>query len=327
MEQNQLTPTMPLARPANHGHKMVQKHPAWQPGQHAPGALQAAWPGRACRPRCTLAAADGSGANFTSKLRYMVGFAITPDGSVDVPRWGGLSWLVGPGPPMPPPLPPSPRPPPPSPRPPPKPPLVRAEQGQTPCQCGDREASVCGEAACRESLCRGKTCRPRSTDVLLPGFHARALYPACAAATLAETATLAEAAAFASALSASAKAVTPSPAAPQAVAAALPQAAAKPTSKAAPAEAAPPAAVPSLPASSPTAEALSSLQVSWAQLDSSMTHSINVQIHWRKGQHMQLRAAHCCWRHSLGGAFPGPRAAANPFAPTTLLALQASSTS
>ncbi|KAL4436956.1 hypothetical protein ABPG75_004095 [Micractinium tetrahymenae] len=66
--------------------------------------------------------ADGSGANFTSALRYMVGFAIDPDGSVDVPRWGGLTWLLGPGPPQPPPAPPSPRPPPPSPRPPPKPP-------------------------------------------------------------------------------------------------------------------------------------------------------------------------------------------------------------
>ncbi|KAL4436955.1 hypothetical protein ABPG75_004094 [Micractinium tetrahymenae] len=70
-------------------------------------------------------AGDGYATAVNSTARYMVGFAIDGAGSINVPRWSGLTWMTGPGLPPPPPPPPPPAPPPPSPKPPPTPPKPR----------------------------------------------------------------------------------------------------------------------------------------------------------------------------------------------------------
>ncbi|KAL4451318.1 hypothetical protein ABPG77_009390 [Micractinium sp. CCAP 211/92] len=69
----------------------------------------------------SLPCKDASGIPFVNNAKFMVGFAIdAASASQAVPRWGSLSWMVGPEflpPPSPPP--PDPAPPPPSPSPPP----------------------------------------------------------------------------------------------------------------------------------------------------------------------------------------------------------------
>ncbi|KAL4431039.1 hypothetical protein ABPG75_006295 [Micractinium tetrahymenae] len=75
---------------------------------------------------------NGTWTVYKSGRRFLVGFAIAPDGSPNVPRWASITWQVGyapPPPPGPPPQPPSP-PPPPRPSPPspgPKPPPPRPQ--------------------------------------------------------------------------------------------------------------------------------------------------------------------------------------------------------
>lgn len=49
----------------------------------------------ACPPLAAPAADAGDGSLFSSDAFYMVGFAIDPAGTQDVPRWGGVSWVVG----------------------------------------------------------------------------------------------------------------------------------------------------------------------------------------------------------------------------------------
>ncbi len=83
-------------------------------GPHCRRILRAGRPAPAMPAASSCPAGDGYAAAVNSTARYMVGFAIDGMGSLNVPRWSGLTWMTGPGLPSPPPPPPPPRPPPPT---------------------------------------------------------------------------------------------------------------------------------------------------------------------------------------------------------------------